>query len=58
MSARQKRNSSHDWKAILHGCETLKKGMIKRVGDKSSIRAFEDPWILANTNGHPLFKRL
>jgi hypothetical protein len=57
MSARQKRNSSHVWRAILHGREALKKGMIKRVGDGSSIRAFEDPWIPANMNGRPLFKR-
>jgi hypothetical protein len=56
MSARRKRNSSHTWRAILHGREALDKGLIKRVGDGSTIRVFEDPWIPDNLNGRPLAK--
>jgi hypothetical protein len=34
-----------------------KKGLIKRVGDGSTIRAFEDAWIPTNPNGIPLCKK-
>lgn len=56
LSARRKRNSSHVWRAILHGREALCKGLIKRVGDRTTICAFDDPWIPANMNGRPLCK--
>jgi hypothetical protein len=56
MSAKSRRNSSHVWRAILHGREALSKGLIKRVGDGTSIRIFDDPWIPANMNGRPLCK--
>jgi hypothetical protein len=58
MDARTKRGSSHTWRAILHGREALRKGLIKHVGDGSTIRAFDDPWIPANLNGRSLFKPL
>jgi hypothetical protein len=54
MEARRKRNASHVWNAILHGREALKKGMIKQVGDDSSIRIWEDPWIPNNISMKPL----
>jgi hypothetical protein len=54
LDARSKRGSSHVWRAILHGRDSLRKGLIKRVGDGSTIKAFEDPWISANTAGRPL----
>ena len=38
MNARKKRNSSHVWRAILHGRLALKVGIIKRVGDGATIR--------------------
>jgi hypothetical protein len=57
LEARTKRNSSHVWRAILHGREVLKEGLIKRVGDGSTIRAFEDPWIPANFSRKPLARR-
>jgi hypothetical protein len=56
LSARRKKNSSHTWRAILHGREALTKGLIKRVGDGSSIRIFHDPWIPDNFNGRPLVR--
>jgi hypothetical protein len=40
-----------------HGREALNKGLIKRVGDGSTIRAFEDAWIPTNPNGIPLCKK-
>jgi hypothetical protein len=49
MCAKKKRNSSHVWRAILHGRDALSKGLIKRVGDGSTIRIFDDPWIPANS---------
>jgi hypothetical protein len=56
LSARKKKNSSHVWRAILHGREGLCKCLIKCVGDGSTIRVFDDPWIPANSNGQPLCK--
>jgi ribonuclease HI len=56
LSATKKKNSLHVWRAILHGREALKKGLIKRVGDGSTIRIFDDPWIPTNSNGRPLCK--
>jgi hypothetical protein len=49
MSVRRKRNASHTWNAILHGREALRKGFIKRVGDSSTIRIWDDPWIPTGT---------
>jgi hypothetical protein len=56
MSANKKRNSSHIWRAILYGREALGKGLIKRVGDGSTIRIFDDPWIPTNINSRLLCK--
>ena len=56
MSASNKRNSSHTWRAILHGRETLKLGLIKRVGDGASIKIWEDPWIASNHGYRPIIR--
>jgi hypothetical protein len=56
MSARKKRGSSHAWNAILHGREALRKGLIKRVDDGSSIRVWDDPWIPTNQSLKPLVR--
>ena len=53
---RRKRKASHTWNAILYGREALKKGLIKRVGDGSTIRAWEDPWIPSNHSRKPLVR--
>ena len=57
MEEGRKRNASHVWRAILHGREALCKGLIKRVSDGSTIRAFSDPWISSNVHGRPLYKK-
>jgi hypothetical protein len=57
VTARRKRNSSHIWNAILYGREALSKGLIKRIGDGSSIRVWEDPWIPGNYSRKPLVRK-
>ena len=52
-----KSNSSHTWRAILHGREALKLGIIKRVGNGSSIRVWDDPWVEANRNYKPMVRK-
>jgi hypothetical protein len=54
MEARKKRNASHIWNAILFGREALTDGLIKRPGDGSTIRVWDDPWIPSNYNKKPL----
>lgn len=56
MEARNKRNASHTWWAILHGREALKKGLIKRVGDGNTIKIWEDPWVPESHDKRTLVK--
>jgi hypothetical protein len=56
LDATRKKNSSHVWRAILHGREALKKGLIKRIGSGRSVRIWEDPWIPSNNGHKPLFR--
>jgi hypothetical protein len=39
------KKSSETWRAILHGWEVLKKGLIKRIGPRSSVNIWQDKWI-------------
>ena len=36
---------SYAWRSILKGIELLKKGIIKRVGDGTTINIWNDPWL-------------
>lgn len=47
-------NSSVVWKGIVHGLELVKKGVIWRVGDGASIRAWRDPWIPRRNDFRPI----
>lgn len=38
-------NASPSWQAISYGLELLKKGLVWRVGNGSSIRVWRDNWI-------------
>lgn len=38
-------NASQTWRAIEHGLELLKRGVIWRVGDGASLRIWRDNWI-------------
>ncbi|KAM0925007.1 hypothetical protein ACQ4PT_004493 [Festuca glaucescens] len=46
-------NGSSTWHAIEYGLELLKKGVIWRVGNGASIRAWRDPWIPRESNHKP-----
>jgi hypothetical protein len=39
------RTASKTWRAILEGREALKTGLIKHVGDGSTISIWQDIWI-------------
>jgi hypothetical protein len=36
---------SYSWRSILKGVKLLKEGVIKRVGDGSTISIWSDPWV-------------
>ena len=57
MSAQKRRGSSLTWRAILHGREALKLGLIKRVGVVVSINAWTDPWIPENYGIRTMVKK-
>lgn len=38
-------NASQTWQAILYGLELLKKGLIWRIGNGTSVRIWRDAWI-------------
>jgi hypothetical protein len=46
-------NGSSTWHAIEHGLELLKQGVIWRVGNGASIRAWRDPWIPRESSRFP-----
>ena len=50
-------NGSSTWHAIEYGLELLKKGIIWRVGNGASIRAWRDPWIPRNHQLRPITAR-
>lgn len=52
LSATRKK-SSETWRAILHGREVLKKGVVKRIGPGTGTRVWEDNWIQAIPNLKP-----
>ncbi|CAM0875309.1 unnamed protein product [Alopecurus aequalis] len=56
IKATKKKNYSHTWRAILHGREGLLKGLIKRVGNGTNTRVWDDPWIPSKTGYKPLFR--
>jgi hypothetical protein len=38
-------DASQSWRGIEHGLNLLKKGIIWRVGDRSKIQIWRDPWV-------------
>jgi hypothetical protein len=47
-------NGSSTWRAIEYGLELVKKGIIWRVGNGASIRAWRDPWIPRVAHHRPI----
>lgn len=47
-------NASQTWRAIEHGLELLKKGIIWRVGDGSPLRIWRDNWIPRTIGMRPI----
>ena len=45
LHATPKKGMSYAWRSILHGVEVVKKGIIKRVGDGTTMKIWEDPWL-------------
>ena len=50
----RKRRSSYTWGAIVAGREVLKQGLIRRIGDGSTTRIWEDRWIPQHFGGRPI----
>ena len=48
MEAADTQDGSYAWKSILIGKEILKEGTRWRVGDRTSIRVWSDPWLPSN----------
>ena len=36
---------SYAWRSVLKGLNLLKQGLIKRVGDGTTIKIWQDPWL-------------
>lgn len=53
LEATRRRRSSETWRAILHGREALKKGLINRIGPGSSVNVWQDNWIPGIQNFKP-----
>jgi hypothetical protein len=45
MEATAPANSSATWRAIIAGREALQLGLVKRIGDGSSVSVWQDNWI-------------
>lgn len=45
LKAKPKSGMSYTWRSILSGIDLLKKGIVWRVGDGSSINIWEDSWL-------------
>ena len=55
LSVTKKRRSSATWRAILHGRDVLKKGLINRVGP-GNINVWQDNWIPGLRSLRPLVR--
>jgi hypothetical protein len=54
VSAKNKRNSSHTWQAILAGRKALDCGLIRRIGDGETTNIWRDRWIPGTIGGRPI----
>ena len=56
MQAVVPKTASATWRAIIAGREALRAGLIKRVGDGSSISVWNDMWIPGTTTMKPMLR--
>lgn len=47
-------NASPGWRAIEHGLELVKKGIIWRIGNGRSVRVWRDPWLPRDLSRRPI----
>ena len=45
---------SHIWRAIIEGRETLRQGLIRRIGDGETTRIWDSNWIPRKENMRPI----
>jgi hypothetical protein len=57
LTATRKKRSSETWRAILHGRDILRRGLIKRVGPGSSINIWHGNWIPGALKLKPLLRQ-
>jgi len=51
------RNMSYTWRSILKGIDVMKKGIIWRVGNRSRINIWSDPWLPREWSIKPITPR-
>jgi hypothetical protein len=57
MTATKKKNASHTWRAILAGRKVLEIGFIKRIGDGTSTKIWEDRLLSTGIRNKPICRR-
>jgi hypothetical protein len=57
LSAIEKPGISYSWRSIVRGFQTIKSGMIWRVGDGSRINIWNDPWLPRGVTRQPITPR-
>jgi hypothetical protein len=50
----RRKKASHTWRSILAGKDVLKYGLIRRIGDGSATKIWEDRWIPNHFSGGPI----
>ena len=53
MTAKNKKSSSHTWRAILAGRKALECGLIRRIRDGETTNIWRDQWIPSAIGGRP-----
>ena len=57
LKANAGRNMSYTWRSILKGIDVMKKGIIWRVGNRSRINIWSDPWLPREWSIKPITPR-
>uniref|UniRef100_A0ACD5X3E3 Uncharacterized protein n=1 Tax=Avena sativa TaxID=4498 RepID=A0ACD5X3E3_AVESA len=57
LHAEEKAGMSYTWRSILKGIDLLRQGIIKRVGDGTTIKIWSDPWVPRKWSRTPITPR-